>query len=47
MKDNTSLSDMNRLKDLEDFLGLKLPQDYRNFLLEHNGKKFLKNTRGI
>lgn len=44
MKDNTSLSDMNRLKDLEDFLGLKLPQDYRSFLLEHNGKKFLKNT---
>ena len=44
MKDNTSLSDIKRLKDLEGFLGLKLPQDYRNFLLEHNGKKFLKNT---
>ena len=44
MKDNTSLSDIKRLKGLEDFLGLKLPQDYRNFLLEHNGKKFLKNT---
>lgn len=44
MKDNTSQSDIKRLKDLEDFLGLKLPQDYRSFLLEHNGKKFLKNT---
>lgn len=44
MKDNISLSNMKRLKNLEDILNVKLPLDYRNYLLEHNGKKFLKNA---
>ena len=44
MKKNTSTLDNERLVTLENMLGVTLPQDYRSYLLEHNGKGFEKNT---
>lgn len=44
MKKNTSALDNERLVTLENMLGVTLPQDYRSYLLEHNGKSFEKNT---
>ena len=36
--------DNERLVTLENMLGVTLPQDYRCYLLEHNGRGFEKNT---
>lgn len=44
MKKTTSTLDNERLVTLEDMLGVILPQDYRGYLLEHNGRGFEKNT---
>lgn len=44
MKKTISTLDNERLVTLENMLGLTLPQDYRDYLLEYNGRGFEKNT---
>lgn len=44
MKKTISTLDNERLVTLENMLGVTLPQDYRDYLLEYNGRGFEKNT---
>jgi len=44
MKKTISTLDDERLVTLENMLGVTLPQDYRDYLLEYNGRGFEKNT---
>ena len=44
MIETTSPLDTQRLATLEDVLCVTLPQDYRGYLLEHNGRGFEKNA---
>lgn len=44
MKKTISTLDNERLVTLENMLGVTLPQDYRDYLLDYNGRGFEKNT---